>query len=253
MVEPLLKIFGLRKSFGALTVSDGVDLIVQPGELHALIGPNGAGKTSLINLVCGALKPDAGSVEFSGQNISGFTVAARARLGMARSFQITSILPEFSVLENVAISAQAINGSSFRFWANASSQISVNEAALACLAEVGLEERAHIRAGEISHGEKRSLEVAMALALKPKLLLLDEPMAGMGHDESVRLTKLLRHLKGRYGILLVEHDMAAVFALADRISVLVYGRVIASDTPDAIRTNPEVRQAYLGDEEFAGC
>ncbi len=251
MAEPLLKIAGLGKSFGALRVTDNVDLAVPAGELHTLIGPNGAGKTTLMNLISGAIRPDAGSIHFQGRDVTTLASSARARLGMARSFQITSILPEFSVLENVALGAQAILGSSYWFWADCSSDRELNDAACAALAQVGLLDRASVIAGRLSHGEKRSLEIAMALVLKPKLLLLDEPMAGMGHDESARVIELLQELKGSYGIFLVEHDMQAVFALADRVSVLVNGSIIATGAPAAIRENAEVRAAYLGEEEFA--
>ncbi|MBY0612045.1 MAG: ABC transporter ATP-binding protein [Beijerinckiaceae bacterium] len=251
MSEPVLELIGLRKAYGALVVTDGVDLCVPHGELHALIGPNGAGKTTLMNQISGNASPSAGEIRLLGETVTHLSVAARARRGMARSFQISSVLPEFTVLENVALSVQARSGSSYRFWSAASREARLNDRAMGALAEVGLQDRAYAPAGQISHGEKRALEIAMALVLEPKILLLDEPMAGTGHEESERITALLRRLKGRYAIVLVEHDMQAVFALADRVSVLVYGKVIASGPPTSIRENAEVRAAYLGDEEFA--
>ncbi len=248
MAEPVLRIEGLTKNFGGLRVTDKVTLDVRPGELHAVIGPNGAGKTTLINQICGMLHPDAGRIMFCGEDVTRLPVERRARRGLARSFQITSILPGFSVLENVALAVQAKSGSSFRFFGRAADEEALNAPALATLAQVGLAQRASVAAGELSHGEKRALELAIALATEPKLLLLDEPMAGMGHDESERLVAVLRGLKGRFPMLLVEHDMHAVFALADRISVLIYGRVLASGTPEQVRADPQVIAAYLGDE-----
>jgi branched-chain amino acid transport system ATP-binding protein len=248
MAEALLQIAGLRKAFGALVVTDDVTLDVRKGELHALIGPNGAGKTTLIHQVSGALQSDGGQIMFDGAGITRLGMADRARLGLARSFQITSILPGFSVLENVAVAVQARSGTSFSFLPPAAAEDALNAPALAALARVGLETRAAVRAGLLSHGEKRLLEVAIALATAPKLMLLDEPLAGLGREESAASIALLKQLKSEYTILLVEHDMDAVFALADRISVLVYGRVIATGTPDAIRRDPAVRTAYLGEE-----
>jgi branched-chain amino acid transport system ATP-binding protein len=248
MAEAVLRLEGLRKSFGALTVTDDVTLEVTGGELHAVIGPNGAGKTTLINQVSGLLAPDAGRVLFDGRDITELPVHARARLGLARSFQITSILPGFSALENVALAVQARDGSSFRFFGRADAEHGLNERAAAALAEVGLAQRAGMPAGHLSHGEKRALELAIALAMEPKLLLLDEPMAGTGREETERLVAVLRRLKGRFPMVLVEHDMTAVFALADRISVLIYGRILASGAPDAVRADPAVIAAYLGDE-----
>jgi branched-chain amino acid transport system ATP-binding protein len=246
--HPVLRIKDLRKRFGALVVTDGITLDVRPGELHAVIGPNGAGKTSLINQISGFLKPNAGRILFEGRDITALPVHARAALGLARSFQITSILPGFSALENVALAVQARSGSSFRFFAPASREPALNEPARAALEEVGLGDRADVRAGELSHGEKRALELAIALAMAPKLLLLDEPMAGTGREETDRLVALLARLKGRFAMILVEHDMTAVFALADRISVLIYGRILASGTPEAVRNDATVAAAYLGDE-----
>jgi branched-chain amino acid transport system ATP-binding protein len=246
--RPVLRIEDLRKNFGALAVTDGITLDVRPGELHAVIGPNGAGKTTLINQVSGFLTPDSGRILFEGHDITALPVHARAGLGLARSFQITSILPGFSALENVALAVQARAGSSFRFFAQASAERGLNDPARAALEEVGLVARADVPAGELSHGEKRALELAIALAMAPKLLLLDEPMAGTGREETDRLVALLGSLKGRFAMILVEHDMTAVFALADRISVMIYGRILASGTPDAVRNDPAVATAYLGDE-----
>jgi len=246
--QPVLRIEDLRKNFGALAVTDGITLDVRPGELHAVIGPNGAGKTTLINQISGFLMPNSGRILFNGRDITALPVHARAGLGLARSFQITSILPGFSALENVALAVQAREGSSFRFFARASAEPSLNGPAQAALEEVGLGERARVPAGELSHGEKRALELAIALAMAPKLLLLDEPMAGTGREETDRLVALLGRLKGRFAMILVEHDMTAVFALADRISVMIYGRILASGTPDAVRRDPAVATAYLGDE-----
>jgi branched-chain amino acid transport system ATP-binding protein len=248
LADAVLRIEGLTKNFGGLRVTDKVTLDVRPGELHAVIGPNGAGKTTLINQISGALRPDAGRILFCDEDVTRLPVERRARRGLARSFQITSILPQFSVLENVALAVQARSGSSFRFFRRAADEEALNAPALAAMAQVGLAQRAAVPAGELSHGEKRALEVAMALAMEPKLLLLDEPMAGTGHDESERLVTVLHGLKGRFPMMLVEHDMHAVFALADRISVLIYGRILASGTPDEVRADPQVVAAYLGDE-----
>jgi branched-chain amino acid transport system ATP-binding protein len=248
VAEAILAIENLRKSFGGLVVTDDVTLELRPGELHALIGPNGAGKSTLINQITGTLSPDSGRILFCGRNVTALPVHARAALGFNRSFQLTSVLPGFSVLENVALAVQARSGTSFRFFGRAAAEQALNTQALAALAEVGLTNRATVAAGHLSHGEKRTLEIAMALAAAPRLLLLDEPMAGTGHEETAQLVAILRRLKGRLPMLLVEHDMDAVFALADRISVLVYGRVIATGTPDEVRTNPLVVAAYLGDE-----
>jgi branched-chain amino acid transport system ATP-binding protein len=248
MVEPLLELDHLRKAYGALVVTDDVTLDVVPGELHAIIGPNGAGKTTLIHQISGLARPDSGRILFDGQEITRLPMHGRVRRGLARSFQITSILPAFSALENVALAVQARTGSSFRLFGDAAREDALNEPALAALTLVNLAHRAHVPAGLLSHGEKRQLELAVALATEPKLLLLDEPLAGTGHEESERVVEILRGLKGRYTIVLIEHDMEAVFALADRVSVLVYGRVIATDTPVRVRANAEVRAAYLGEE-----
>ena len=248
MAEPVLRIENLAKNFGGLRVTDDVTLDVMPGELHAIIGPNGAGKTMLINQISGLLAPDAGRIVFAGEDVTGMAVDRRAQRGLARSFQITSILPRFSVLENVALAVQARSGTSFRFFGNAAEDGALNAPALAALGQVGLAERAGALAGELSHGEKRALELAIALAMEPKLLLLDEPMAGTGHDEAKRLVAVLRSLKGRFPMVLVEHDMTAVFALADRISVLIYGRILASGAPAQVRADRQVVTAYLGEE-----
>ena len=250
MAEALLSIQGLRKHYGGLAVTNDVNLEVYPGEIHALIGPNGAGKTTLIHQVTGTVAPDAGRVVFAGVDITRFSFPRRVHAGLARSFQITSIIAGFSVLENVALAAQAKRGSSFRFLHPAASEAALNEAAREALAEVGLTDRSAIMAGALSHGEKRALEIANALATQPRMLLLDEPLAGAGPEETERLITLLRRLKSRYAILLVEHDMQAVFALADRISVLAEGRIIASGSTAEIRASDEVRAAYLGEEEI---
>jgi branched-chain amino acid transport system ATP-binding protein len=248
VVDAVLRTEGLTKNFGGLCVTDKVTLDVRPRELHAIIGPNGAGKTTLINQISGALRPDAGRILFCGEDVTRLPVERRAQRGLARSFQITSILPGFPVIENVALAVQARSGSSFRFFGRAAGEEALNEPALAALAQVGLAHRAAVPAGELSHGEKRALELAIAIAMAPKLLLLDEPMAGTGHDESEQLVAVLRGLKGRFPMVLVEHDMHAVFALADRISVLIYGRILASGTPAEVRADPQVIAAYLGDE-----
>jgi branched-chain amino acid transport system ATP-binding protein len=243
-----LQLQNLRKSYGALRVTDDVTLTIAPGELHAIIGPNGAGKTTLIHQISGLARPDSGSIMFDGQDLTKLPMSERARLGLVRSFQITSILPRFSALENVALAVQARSGSSFRFLGHAAAEPELNDVAMALLARFGLAARASVPAGQMSHGEKRQLEIAIALAAKPKLLLLDEPLAGTSHDESQRLINTLQALRRELPIVLIEHDMDAVFALADRVSVLVYGRIIASGTPQSIRDNPDVRAAYLGEE-----
>jgi branched-chain amino acid transport system ATP-binding protein len=248
VADAVLRIENLTKNFGGLRVTDDVTLDVMPGELHAVIGPNGAGKTTLINQISGLLGPDSGRVVFAGEDVTRMPVDRRAQRGLARSFQITSILPRFSVLENVALAVQARSGTSFRFFGRAADEDKLNAVAMNALEQVGLGERAGVAAGELSHGEKRALELAIALAMEPKLLLLDEPMAGTGHDEAARLVAVLRGLKGRFPMVLVEHDMTAVFALADRISVLIYGRILASGTPAQVRADPQVVTAYLGEE-----
>ncbi|HEX9820442.1 MAG TPA: ABC transporter ATP-binding protein [Methylomirabilota bacterium] len=248
MAEALLEVRGLRKRFGGLVATDGVDLDVAEGETLAVIGPNGAGKTTLIGQLSGDLKPDAGTIEFAGADVTALPASARSHRGLARSFQITSIFRDFSTLDNVALAVQAHAGHSFRFWRPARAEAALREPARAVLEQVGLGARGDVPAGTLAHGEQRQLEIAMALATRPRLLLLDEPVAGMGLDESARMVQLLRTLRGRHTIVLVEHDMDVVWALADRISVMVYGRVIATGSPEAIRANPEVRRAYLGEE-----
>src|SRR5205809_5687652 len=244
----MLEVKGLCKSFGALRASDGIDFHVAEGETHAVIGPNGAGKTTFINQLAGTLRPDAGTIRFAGEDITRLPAPRRARKGLARSFQITSIYPEFTALHNVALAVQARAGHSFRFWRPALKDSSLIDPAAKILEEVGLGPRATVLAANLSHGEQRQLEVAMALATRPRLLLLDEPMAGMGVEESQRMIGFLGTLKQRHTMILVEHDMDAVFKLADRISVLVYGRLIATGAPAEIRANPEVRAAYLGED-----
>ncbi len=248
MAEPVLACEGLEKRFGALTVTDGVSFALRSGECHALIGPNGAGKTTLVNQLAGLVAPDRGRIWLRGEDVTRLPPHARARRGLARTFQITSIVPGFTALENVALAAQARAGTSFRFWARAAGEAPLNDRARAALAEVGLEHRAERAAGTLAHGEKRALELAIALALEPRVLVLDEPMAGVGHEEGAGLIALLQRLQGRLPMLLIEHDMAAVFKLADRVSVLVYGRLVASGAPDAVRADPAVREAYLGEE-----
>jgi branched-chain amino acid transport system ATP-binding protein len=252
MAESLLSVRSLTKRFGAVRASDDFSLEVARGELHALIGPNGAGKTTALNQLSGELLPDSGQVYFDGRRITRLATHRRARLGLARSYQITSIFERLTVRENLSLSIQAHNGHSFRFWRKAAHDPAILRAIEPALARVGLEDRSDIPAANLSHGEKRQLEVGMALAGHPKMLLLDEPYAGMGPGGAVELTKLIRRLKADVTILLVEHDMRAVFALSDRITVLVYGRAVASGTPEEIRQNPLVRQAYLGDEAN-GC
>jgi branched-chain amino acid transport system ATP-binding protein len=251
MAEALLDIRGLRKSFGGVVATDNLDLAVSPGEIFAVIGPNGAGKTTLIGQLAGSLRPDSGRVTFDGRDVTRLAPPARAALGLARTFQITSIFHEFTALENVSLAVQAHDGHSFRFWSDARSQARLREPALAALDRVGLADRAGVTARFLSHGEHRQLEIAMALATEPRMLLLDEPMAGMGVEESRLMVDILQSLKGAQTILLIEHDMDAVFALADRITVLVYGRALATGSADEIRANPEVRTAYLGEDEAA--
>ncbi|MEP9356038.1 ATP-binding cassette domain-containing protein [Xanthobacter sp. KR7-65] len=248
MDETLLEITGLAKAYGALHVTAGVDLAVKAGEIHALIGPNGAGKTTLVGEIAGEVMPDAGTIRFGGADITRLPVHKRARLGLARAFQITSVFPHFTALENVALAVMAARGRTLRLLRPAASDRAALEEAAARLDEVGLGARAQVAAGGLSHGEKRALELAMALAARPRLLLLDEPMAGTGPAESAVMVALLEQLKGRYGVLLVEHDMDAVFRLADRISVLVAGRIIACGPPGVVRADPAVRAAYLGEE-----
>lgn len=247
MVEALLRIEGLSRSFGALKATDDVSLDLRPGEIHALIGPNGAGKTTLIGQIAGTIAPEAGRILLDGEDVTGLSVAARARLGLGRTFQISSLAMELSALRNVLVPAQAVAGSSFRFWQPVNRDPALEKAALFALARVGLDDRAGVPVAELSHGERRQVEVACALALRPKILLMDEPMAGLGAEGTAAMTDLLAELRREVPILLVEHDMDAVFRLADRISVLVYGKVLATGTVDEIRGDPAVRDAYLGE------
>ena len=244
----MLEVRALSKRFGGLLASDRIDLDVASGETHAIIGPNGAGKTTLIGQLAGDLRPDAGAIRFMSRDVTRLDAPSRSRLGLARSFQITSIFPELSALDNAALAVQAHRGSSFRFWRPARAERALREPAQLALESVGLGERGGIAAANLAHGEQRQLEIAMALATQPRLLLLDEPVAGMGLEESQRMVRFLATLKGRITIVLVEHDMDAVFTLADRISVMVYGRIIATGTPAQVRANEQVRRAYLGED-----
>ncbi|MCA1401065.1 ABC transporter ATP-binding protein [Bradyrhizobium brasilense] len=248
MPDPLLRVDNLVRRFGGITATDNLSMEVVPGELHAIIGPNGAGKTTLISQLTGQVMPNSGTIRFAGRDVTNLPSYKRSRLGLARSFQITSLLKDFSAIDNVALAAQAHDGHSFRFWGNARKERHLRESARAALERVGLGTRADIVVSQLSHGEQRELELAVALATRPQLLLLDEPMAGLGVTESARMVALLKELRKEVTIVLVEHDMEAVFALADRITVLVYGRVIACDVPDAIRKHDEVKRAYLGEQ-----
>ena len=248
MPDPLLRVKNLVWQFGGVVATDNLSLDVAKGELHAIIGPNGAGKTTLISQLTGQRLPNSGSIRFAGQDITRLPAWRRSALGLARSFQITSLLPDFTASDNVALAAQAHDGHSFHFWRNVRTESHLRKAALAALDRVGLGNRAETMVSELSHGEQRQLELAVALATRPQLLLLDEPMVGLGITESSRMVKLLGELRREVTIVLVEHDMDAVFALADRITVLVYGRVIASGVPAEIRQNEEVKRAYLGEQ-----
>jgi branched-chain amino acid transport system ATP-binding protein len=249
VADAILRTEGLYKHFGGIVASDDVTLGVAAGELHAIIGPNGAGKTTLIGQLTGEIAPDSGRIFFAGSEITALPTYQRSMLGLARSFQITSLFLDFTALDNVALAVQAHAGHSFHFWRDARHDPALCDPARAALARVGLAGRENVIAASMSHGEHRQLEIAMALASSPRMLLLDEPMAGMGPEESARMVALLRELKRELTILLIEHDMEAVFALADRITVLVYGRIIASGAPADIRANADVRQAYLGEQE----
>jgi branched-chain amino acid transport system ATP-binding protein len=249
MAEPLLRIENLCKSFGAVNACCDLSLEVHPGEIHALIGPNGAGKTTLLNQIAGDLPPDSGQIFLAGQEITHLPLHRRAHLGLARSYQITSVFANLSVEENMLLAIQAHHGHSFRFWGRGLKDPQLLTELGPALESVGLSERAETIACNLSHGEKKQLEVGMALACKPQLLLLDEPMAGMGPGGTIELSRLIRKLKKEMTILLVEHDMEAIFSLADRITVLVYGEVVATGSVDEVRSNPAVRQAYLGEED----
>jgi branched-chain amino acid transport system ATP-binding protein len=249
MNAPMLQVVNLAKRFEGIVATDDLSLDVAAGALHAVIGPNGAGKTTLISQLGGQLVPDSGRIQFAGADITRMPMHARSRLGLARSFQITSLFLDLSVLDNVALAVQAHAGNSFHFWRNARGEAALRDPARAALSRVGLANRADKVTSALSHGEHRLIELAMALVGKPRMLLLDEPMAGLGPEDSARMVEMLRALKGELTILLVEHDMEAVFALADRITVLVYGRVIATGAPADIRANARVREAYLGEAD----
>lgn len=251
MTGAVLKVENLCKSFGALPVSDAVDLEVKSGEIHAIIGPNGAGKSTLIGQIAGGLSPDTGSIFLNGQDITGLKMAHRAQLGLGRTFQISSLAMEMSVLENTILGAIGQRQDALRFWSPVSRNAALGEIAMTALAAVGLGAHADQVVATLSHGQRRQLEVAVALTLQPKVFLMDEPMAGLGSEGTKTMTRFLDRLRQKAPILLVEHDMDAVFALADRISVLVYGKIIATGSVEDIRKNPEVRAAYLGDEEGA--
>ena len=233
---PLLRLKNLRKAFDSVVATNGVNLEVFPGEIHAIIGPNGAGKSTLIAQICGEIKPDTGSIELGERDVTGLPAYERSRLGLGRSFQITELCQDYTALENVLLSCMLEKGSAFQFWSNPRNDKQLTAKAMHWLTKLGLEAKSHVRTGDLAHGEKRQLELAVALARSPRLLLLDEPMAGMGSE---------------YGILLVEHDMDAVFALADRISVLVYGKVVFSGLPQEVRNHPDVKAAYLGEKHAA--
>lgn len=247
MAEPILRIDRLSKSFGALKASDDVTLDLRPGEIHALIGPNGAGKSTLIQQIAGGLKPDAGRIEFRGRDVTGLTSVARARQGLGRTFQISALAMDYTVLENVMLGALGKRGTAFRFFQPVMRDAALRDVAWEALERVGLADAANKLTAELSHGQRRQLEVAVALTLSQKTFLMDEPMAGLGGEGSKALTAFLDKLRADAPILLIEHDMDAVFALADRISVLVYGRIIATGSVDEIRANADVRSAYLGE------
>ena len=246
--DVVLALSQLTKRFGALSANEDVSLDLRQGEIHALIGPNGAGKSTLVKQVAGEMRPDSGTIRFNGVEINGLDCAARARAGLGRTFQISSLIAEFTVLQNVMLAVQGEQGRSFGMWRRFSKDADLLERAQGYVAELGLQDRADIRVSELSHGERRQLEMAMALALQPKALLLDEPLAGISPAGSLEMTQLLKALKQKVPILLIEHDMAAVFELADRISVMVYGRIITTGTAEEIKSNPQVQEAYLGQE-----
>ncbi|NIZ15171.1 ABC transporter ATP-binding protein [Phaeobacter sp. HF9A] len=247
MTDPVLATHGISKSFGALKASSDISITLRPGEIHAIIGPNGAGKSTLIGQICGALTPDAGRVELMGRDVTALTPAQRARAGLGRTFQISALAMEDTVLENAILGALGASARPWRFWASALGDKSLRQRAEAALERVGLADARAKRCADLSHGERRQLEVALALTLSPRAFVMDEPMAGLGAAGSKEMTGFLDGLRQQAPILLVEHDMDAVFALADRISVLVYGTVIASGSVAEIRSDPEVRAAYLGD------
>lgn len=251
LTAPILDVRGLTKRFGGLTASKNIHLDLHPGEIHALIGPNGAGKSTLIKQIAGGLEPDEGEVFFDGQNVSGLSTAARAQLGMGRTFQISSLAMEYTVLQNVVMGALGQRGNVLRFFNNVMKDAELLAVADSALSQVGLQDFRSYRTSDLSHGQRRQLEVAVALTLAPKAFLMDEPMAGLGAEGSHRLIDFLDQLRHKAPILLIEHDMDAVFSLADRVSVLVYGEIIATGTVDEIRANPDVRSAYLGEEDAA--
>ena len=248
MADPVLSLDRISKRFGALMANEKVSLDLHVGEIHALIGPNGAGKSTLISQIAGEIKPDAGTILFSGQPINEMGVVERARIGLGRTFQVSSLIGEFTVLQNVMLAVQGQRGRSYGFFSRFRSDAMLQSEARVHVAELGLEDRADVRVSNLSHGERRQLEMAMAMALKPKALLLDEPLAGIGPGGAVKTTALLNEMKHKVPILLIEHDMLAVFALADRISVMVYGRIIATGSVEEIKGNAEVKSAYLGEE-----
>ena len=249
----ILNISNLSKTFGGVVATDHLNLEIKQGELHAIIGPNGAGKTTLIAQLSGETLPDSGEIIFREENITELPPFKRSRLGIARSFQITSLMLEMDVIDNITLATLAQDNHSYKFWKPARDDINLQKSALNALKEIGLEKRAFEKVGNLSHGEHRQLEIAMALATQPHLLLLDEPMAGMGTEEGRKILKILQKLKRRKTILLIEHDMDVVFALADRITVLVYGRVIASGSPQSIKEDEKVREAYLGSDGEINC
>ena len=249
----ILNVSNLSKTFGGVVATDHLNLEIKHGELHAVIGPNGAGKTTLIAQLSGETLPDSGEIIFREENITALPPFKRSRLGIARSFQITSLMLEMDVIDNITLATLAQDNHSYKFWKPARDDIDLQKSALNALKEIGLEERAFEKVGNLSHGEHRQLEIAMALATQPHLLLLDEPMAGMGTEEGRKILKILQKLKRRKTILLIEHDMDVVFALADRITVLVYGRVIASGSPQSIKEDEKVREAYLGSDGEINC
>ena len=248
MIDPILDVRGLTKSFGGLIASKDITLDLKPGEIHALIGPNGAGKSTLIKQIAGGLRPDAGKVYFDGQDVSQLSTAARTRLGMGRTFQISSLAMDYTVLQNAVLGALGHRGNIFRFFNTVMKDRQLLDAAEHALMQVGLEDLRNHRTSDLSHGQRRQLEVATCLTLNPKAMLMDEPMAGLGAEGSRHLIDLLSGMRQQAPILLIEHDMDAVFVLADRISVLVYGEIIATGSVDEIRANPDVRSAYLGKE-----
>lgn len=248
-MSQVLDIAGLVKTFGGLTATDHVNLTVNMGEIHALIGPNGAGKSTLINQICGEIMPNAGHIHLAGRDVTHLPPADRVALGLGRTFQITSLLDDMTVRQNLGLAIQAREGGNFRIFDRASTRAEIWDETDEVLRGSALGARAAIKVADLAHGEKKQLELLMALAQRPRLLLLDEPMAGLGHLESQQMIEALKAARGECAMLLVEHDMEAVFALADRISVLVYGRIIAAGTADDIRSNPAVREAYLGEED----